>query len=148
MVSTLPSRASALLAVFSLSVVACDHQEWRPLLPEGKANLVVVLKADLTQQEVNSFLEQELQVRASDGGKWLRPGIDAIVKIRVDSHQAYAVALDPSAAPREREAVREAVKSSPYVYRVFQNTAPEDIKLGESSPPKREDQSAEEPPPE
>jgi hypothetical protein len=133
MASISRSLACVLLAALSLSFVTCDHQEWRPLVPGGKGSLIVVLKADLTQQEVNRFLAKELQIDAANGGKWLRPGIDAIAKTSVDGHQAYAVSLDPAAAPEERESVRKAVENSSYVYRVFQNVALEDIKLSEGA---------------
>lgn len=122
-------NARALLLFCFVSAMGCYETEWRPLLPEGKANLVVVFRPGLAQQEINDFLDQELQIKASDGGEWLRPGVDAIVKTSVDGHSAYAVTLDRSASPEEREAIREGVKSSPYVYRVFENVALEDVEL-------------------
>lgn len=128
----------ALLALCVLGAVGCYEPEWRSMLPEGKANLVVVFRQGLAQQEINEFLDQELQIAAEDGGEWLRPGVDAIVKTSVDGYSAYAVVLDPSASPQEREAIREGVKSSPYVYRVFENVAPEDIDLDEASVPEGE----------
>jgi hypothetical protein len=128
----------AVLTLCVLSAVGCYEPEWRSMLPEGKANLVVVFRQGLAQQEINDFLDQELQIAAADGGEWLRPGVDAIVKTSADGYPAYAVVLDPSATPEEREAIREGVKSSPYVYRVFENVAPEDIDLDEATAPEGE----------
>lgn len=129
----------ALLLLCFVSAMGCYEPEWGPLLPEGKANLVVVFRPELPQQEVNDFLDQELQIEASDGGEWLRPGVDAIVKTSVGGHPAYAVTLDRSATPEERKSIREGVESSPYVYRVFENVAPADIDLDGAAEPVADD---------
>jgi len=126
------------LVLFLLSsAVSCSDPDWKPLLPEGRADLTVVLEAGISQQEVNHFLSQSLQIEASDGGEWLRPGVHGILNVSVANHEAYAVVFDHTATPDEREAIREAVKSSPYVYRVFENVAPEDIRLEDEFQPSK-----------
>lgn len=105
--------------------------EWRAMLPGGKASLVVVLKSGNTYQEIRRFQEEELVVGHFEQGHWHRPGIDLMMQLPIDGHEAFVVIFDPSAPAEEREAIRAGVKTSPYVYRVFGDVNPWELKLNE-----------------
>ena len=126
------------LLVLGWQQVACGQREceWQPLFPEGKADLVVVFKEDITPQEILRFEEEELIIGEFEEGFSHRAGVGVVTRKDVNGRAAYGLTLDPSATPEEHEAIREGVKSSPYVYRVLENVAPEDINLAEATGPR------------
>jgi hypothetical protein len=121
------------LLVLAWQQVACGQREyeWQPLFPEGQADLVVVFKEGITPQEIIRFEEEELIIGQFEEGFSHRAGVGVVARKNVNGRAAYALTLDSSATPEEREKIREGVKSSPYVYRVFENVAAEDIDLDE-----------------
>lgn len=120
--------------------VACGQREdeWEPLFPDGRADLVIIFKEGITPQEIIRFEEEELIVGEFEEGFSHRPGVGVVARKNVNGHAAYVLTLDPSATPEDHEAIREGARSSPYVYRVFENVAPEDINLAEATAPKGE----------
>lgn len=125
----------AVLLFISLSCqVGCrqkEDDEWVPLVPGGKADLVAVLRAGITYEEIVSFQEEELIVGDFERGHWHRPGIDGTMQVRVGGHEAFGVLFDPAATAEQRNAIREGLMSSPYVFRVFEDVTPGEIDLSE-----------------
>ena len=124
----------ALLICFLLNYSGCAQPiEWENLGPDARADFVVVLRKDLTQLEVNQFLEEELVAGSIKKSFRLRSGVGALVKASIDGYSGYAVKLDPHASAAERLALRRGLTSSPFVYKVFEDTSPAEIRLEGSS---------------
>lgn len=125
------SLMPSLLAIVVSVALGCQQHDpqWRAMVPGGKANLVAVLKSEITYQEIRRFQEEELIVGDFEKGHWHRPGIDVTMQLRVDGHEAFAVVFDPEATPEELDAIRAGLKRSPYVHRVFQDVNPWEIRL-------------------
>ncbi len=115
-----------------LAVLACHReQEWRSFGGSEKAAFVVVFKNDATPKDVLQFIDGRLGVE-SPKGTYLLPGINAIVKVGVEDHVAYAVYM-LRASSEERQMVKDRMLAEPSVLAVFEEVVPEQVKLGTST---------------
>jgi hypothetical protein len=122
------------MALIFLAVAGCrreSEEQFNIIGPGGKASLVAVLKNGVTDQEVNSFLDDTVSTRRSDGSTWHRPGVWSTVRVGVQGHVAYTATFFPAATPEQRATVTKAMKASPYVLEVFADVDPGAIVLDE-----------------
>jgi ketosteroid isomerase-like protein len=99
--------------------------------PDVKANVVIVFKPDVTDEQVEVFRRNVLQITASNEGerKYLS-GIRQYLRVLpIQKHNAVALTFHEDLTQPQREEIMKGVKSSPLVYKVFEDIAPADVKL-------------------
>lgn len=99
--------------------------------PDVKASLVIVFKSDTTDEQVEAFWRNVLQVLDQSGrGHRFREGISSTLNVSpIDGHQALAVQFQEDATQAQREEIKARIKRTPLVYKLFENIAPTDVKL-------------------
>lgn len=98
--------------------------------PEVKASLVIVFKPDVTDEQVEGFRRSVLRVATSNEteSNYLS-GIRQYLRVLpIQKHNAVALTFHEDIAQAQREGIMKRVKSSPLVYKVFENIAPVDVK--------------------
>ena len=96
------------------------HEEMIPLDPDV-ADLIILFKPEASHDEIENFWQETLSMR-QEKGSWPRLGIRDIGRIpSIHGHEAVMVNFFPSATESEREDIKSRVKSSPIVYKVFEN---------------------------
>ena len=126
----LKSSFTACLAfMFAVGLNSCDRpeMEMRPIGPDVKADLVVFFKKDATHDQIKSFVEETISNRTDRGYDSL-PGMRTTMLVSFDGHQGYAITFFPNATDAERKYVRSRIDTSPIVFKVMENVAPDDIK--------------------
>ena len=101
-----------------------------PLLPDGVANLVIIYKKDVKDEQIEYFLNNVLAHPLADGrGNESLPAIGFEGRLRdIQGYDATAIAYHSYATPEQREEVKRAALSSPIVYKVLENVVPSKIK--------------------
>jgi MFS family permease len=117
------------VTAFFLSIVVLDRLgAWdEPMIhfgPEVPASLVVLFREEATPGEVNLFLEQVVGVPHPGGGHKLLPGVQSALRVRVGSHVGYAFQLRESVTPEQEARIRARIRSSPVVWRLYEDVAP------------------------
>jgi len=124
-------RASLLLAL-TLVVASCgrDSGKMVPLLPNGVANLVIIYKKDVTDEQIEYFLNNVLAHPRADGR-----GYESLSAIGLRARErdmlgynATVIAYHSYATSGQREEVKRAALSSPIVYKIFEDVVPSQIK--------------------
>jgi hypothetical protein len=95
-------------------------------------SLVVYFKVGVTDEQVNSFMDNILSEPRSDGrGEDFKQGIGEYIGLspgQAHGHQGFAITFYKNTSPEQRSRIIESIKSNPLVYKVFENVAPNDIK--------------------
>lgn len=98
--------------------------------PEVRADLLIYFKADVSDEQISRFWNETLSIPLK-GGTWPRDGIRSISIVGVgpvQGHTGIAVMFHADATQAQREEIKSRIKSSPIVYKVFENIAPGDVK--------------------
>lgn len=101
--------------------------------PQVRASLVIVLKSGLTDDDVETFRRDALQITSSNEGerKYLA-GVSQYLRVpAIGRHEAIALTFQEDISKAEREEVIRRVNSSPLVFKVYEDIAPADIKLSQ-----------------
>jgi hypothetical protein len=99
--------------------------------PDVKANVVIVFKLDVTDEQVEGFRRNVLQITTSNESerKYL-PGIRQYLRVLpIQKHNAVALTFHEDITQPLREEIMKRAKSSPLVYKVFEDVAPADVVL-------------------
>ena len=101
--------------------------------PQVKASLVIVLKAGLTEEDVETFRRDVLQITSSnEGGRKYLAGVSQYLRVpAIERHEVIALTFQEDISKAEREEVMRRVNSSPLVFKVYEDIAPADIKLSQ-----------------
>ena len=101
--------------------------------PDVIANLVIVFKPEVTDDQVEDFRRNVLQIVASsEGDRSYSPGIRQYLRILpIEKHEAVAVTFHEDITREQRTAIIDRVKTSPLVFKVFEDVAPSNVKLNE-----------------
>lgn len=121
--------ATAIL-MFAVGLIpACRRTEMKmePIGPDVKADLVVFLKKETTDDQINTFVQETIGDRADRGYRSL-PGMRRTLLVLVDGHKGYAITFFQDATDAQRKYVRSRIDASPLVFKVIENVAPDDIK--------------------
>jgi hypothetical protein len=120
------------IAAFGLIQLACPHHQdqVRPIGPQVKASLVIYFKQSVADQQIEDFWHEVLSTPDPEGrGYYHRDGVGDISRIYpVQGHEGISMTFFPDATKEERIAVESDIRSSPIVYKIFENVAPADIK--------------------
>jgi hypothetical protein len=106
-------------------------QEVVSLGPQVPSSLVVLFRRKATPQEIGRFVTNTVSRPDPRGGHAHLPGMRSLASIRVGKHEGYALQLDASIRPEDREFLLGRVRDSAIVWKVFENVAPNDIVLRE-----------------
>jgi ketosteroid isomerase-like protein len=101
--------------------------------PEVKASLVIVFKPDVTNDQVEDFRRNVLQVLSSDEGErnYLSGIREYLRSLPIEKHEAVAITFHKDITIDQRTAIIDRVKSSPLVFKVFEDIAPASVKLNQ-----------------
>lgn len=101
--------------------------------PDVKADLVIVFKSDVLSEQVEDFRRNVLQITTStEGEREYSSGIRQYLRVLpIQEHEAIALTFYESITLTQREEIMRRVKSSPLVYRVFEDVAPANVKLNQ-----------------
>jgi hypothetical protein len=104
-----------------------------PVLPIGptvKADLLVYFKRDLSQGQINDFINNVISIPDREGGGYDLPaGVRTRLRLRpVEGHEGIAITFFPNATKEQREELLRSIKTSPLVFRVLENTIPDNVK--------------------
>jgi ketosteroid isomerase-like protein len=99
--------------------------------PEVKASLVIVFKSDVTDNQVEDFRRDVLQVLSSDESErnYLSGIREYLRSLPIEKHEAVAITFHKDITNEQRSAIIDRVKSSPLVLKVFEDIAPASVKL-------------------
>jgi hypothetical protein len=101
--------------------------------PDVKANVVVLFRDDASDQAIYDFVTNAVATPHPGGGSQHLPGMQSLLRVRVGTHDGYAIGLRSDITPAEWRFIDQRIKSSPIVWRTFNNTAPNDIVLTQTS---------------
>lgn len=118
---------------FGLLNLACPfnkrEEKMEPIGPGVRADLLIYFKTGATDAETNLFYKDVLSVARSDGrGYDNPPGVRTVLRLsEVQGHEGVAVTFFPAATTDQREALKRAIKASPFVYKVLEDKVPADV---------------------
>ena len=99
--------------------------------PDVRSSLVVYYKAGISETEMSNFQDAQLyQARTGGHGKELKPGIRTflgLIPSQAHGHYAFAVDLDSEMSLEQREKLISSLSSSPLVFKVYREVAPNSI---------------------
>jgi hypothetical protein len=101
-----------------------------PIGPGVKASLVIFFKTDVSDSQVESFLDEVLTDNAPDGHQFVdKSGVGTILRITdVQKHKGIAVTFLEKATDEQRRQIKSMVIASPMVYKIFENVEPNNLK--------------------
>lgn len=99
--------------------------------PNVRASLVVLLRSDATNDEINSVWETVLSDPDPQGaGHWPLPGIGGIGRVAViEGHVALAVTLRPNATQEQVDEIHRRLNDCEHVYKVIEDVAPAEVSI-------------------
>lgn len=99
--------------------------------PQVRASLVIVLKPGLTDEDVEAFRRDVLQIQlSSEGERKYLAGVSQYLRVpAIEKHEVIALTFQEGINKAEREEVLRRVNSSPLVFKVYEDLAPADVKL-------------------
>ena len=99
--------------------------------PDVRSSLVVYYKAGISETDISNFQDAQLYQARKDGhGKEFKPGIRTFLRLIPDQahgHYAFALDLDSRMSLDQREALISSLSSSPLVFKVYREVAPNSI---------------------
>jgi hypothetical protein len=99
--------------------------------PDVPSGLVVYYKTGISEAEISNFQEAQLyQARPDSSGKEFRPGITSFLALlpeQAHGHYAFALDLDSEMRPEQRASLISSLSSSPLVFKVYSDVAPNSI---------------------
>jgi len=107
---------------------AWDH-EMVSFGPDVEASLVILFDDRTTDAAIYDFVTNVVATPHPGGGSQHLPGIQSLLMVRVGNHDGYALQLSRDATEVQRRHIRDRIKSSKIVWRVFENVAPDKIIL-------------------
>jgi len=101
--------------------------------PQVRASLVIVLKSGLTNENVEAFRRDVLQITSSNEGKGkYLAGVSQYLRVpAIEGHEAIALTFQEDISKAARDEVMRKVNSSPLIFKVYEDIAPADIKLSQ-----------------
>lgn len=98
--------------------------------PNEKTDLVFVFKKDAPSKDIQHFLLRDGLVTPSNtsSGHDLPEGMDVGFAVMLGDFQGYGLNFKPSATDEQREAIKQRVKNSSLVYKIYENVKPSEIK--------------------
>ena len=108
----------------SLSMIACPFSrstdERKPIGPDVSAHVLIYFVEGTTQEQINGFSKNVLGEPP--------PGVRVFLRVpAVEGHEGIALTFFTNAPVEQRQQLVTRAKTSPGVYRVFENTAPDSV---------------------
>jgi hypothetical protein len=98
--------------------------------PDVRSSLVVYYKIGISETQISNFQDAELYQARPDGhGKDFKPGIRTFLSLdQAHGHYGFALDLDSEMRPDQRESLISSLSSSPLVFKVYRDAAPNSIR--------------------
>ncbi|MGB7070788.1 MAG: hypothetical protein WBD22_14940 [Pyrinomonadaceae bacterium] len=121
-----------IIVVATFQLNSCGYPE-TPMIrlrgPNDRMELVFFYKKDTGYDEREFFEHNILHIPDADGkGYDLQEGVSGEFSVRNADYEGHAIEFYPNARPEQREKLKQAIKESPIVYRVYENVVPNEIK--------------------
>jgi ketosteroid isomerase-like protein len=99
--------------------------------PDVIANLVIVFKPEVTNDQVEEFRRNVLQIISSnEGERSYSPGIRQYLRtLPIQDHEAIALTFHTDITAAQRAEIVSRIKASPLVHNLFEDIAPSNVKL-------------------
>lgn len=127
-------RLPLIVCVAGLLGGACfssrPENEMRPIGPDVTYDLLIYFRNDASHDQIDTIHKTVLSRPDPEGrGHYLAPGVGMLLAIGpVEGHAGFAINFLPSATIDQRRDLIQAVKKSVIVYRVLENTIPDNVK--------------------
>jgi len=99
--------------------------------PDVRSSLVVYYKTGISETQISNFQDVQLyQARPDGNGQEFKPGIGTFLRLvpsQAHGHDAFALDLDSGMRPDQRESLISSLSSSPLVFKVYRDVAPDSI---------------------
>ena len=103
---------------------------WIKSSPDQKVDIVFYFNKDTSNNQINHFLNYEIGYPDSEGkGFHSMEGIQSDLSVRNQGYEGYALELRASATDEERQNILKVIRSSPLIFRVFENVVPNGLIL-------------------
>jgi hypothetical protein len=117
---------------FFLQTSSCNQRENSPIIkskgPSDKVELVFFYKKSASYEEIQFFENDILHKPRPDGrGNDSQAGVLGEFFVRNSDYEGHAVEFYPNATPEQRENLKNVIKESPVVYKVYENVVPNEI---------------------
>jgi hypothetical protein len=124
-------RNVVLLTVYAMLLGGCLHTDEVVLGDDVPADLLIVLRGDVTDEEREQVHRDVLDGAPIDGrpGTPLADGVRLVMASQVEDRDAIVVGFHPDATPEQRATVRRAAEAHPAVDRVLVGVAPAEVQL-------------------
>lgn len=110
---------------------ACQHPHQVEMVSYGpgqRNDLAFYFKKSATNEQIDSFLRNELDIPEKDGtGYSVRKGIEMRFATKNNGYVGYVIKFHSSATEEQRKAVKAIVRNSPLIYRIYENVVPNEI---------------------
>lgn len=105
------------------------NNQWRHIPgPESPADLVILLRKDITNADLNSFSQNVLGKPRPDGrGPDLEAGIAETMYVERSGYKGFAVNFSPKITESERQNILHKIQASNEVYQIYEDVAPDSI---------------------
>jgi hypothetical protein len=108
--------------------------------PNDRIGIVFYFKKEVTNDQINYFLNYELGRPRPDGrGSDLAKGLKGDFLVRAQGYEGYALELSPEITDEERQNILIKLQQSPLVFKVFENVVPAEIVLDPSAAKKEKE---------
>ena len=118
-----------LFAVLAFLATACSPYGPRQQFGNDvRANLIVFFRADVTDQEIEMFWNTVVSNPVPGKGFQLQEGISGIYRGNtIQGHASLVMYFWDTASPEQRDNVIERIRGSPLVYKVLEDTIPNEV---------------------
>jgi len=103
---------------------------WVRSSPADRVGIVFYFKKEVTNDQINHFLDYELGRPTPDGrGSDLPEEVKGDFLVRAQGFEGYALELSPNITKEQHEKIMTTLKQSPLIFKVFENAIPDEIIL-------------------
>ena len=118
------------LTIFYSQLVCSCYPPNQPMVrfgPDVKSSLVVFYKKGTAYKEIGEFQRTVIGVPDQKGGETSLPGMVSVTLINKGEYRGEAIEFRPDATDEQKAFVKERVRESQIVYKVYENVVPDEI---------------------
>ncbi len=98
------------------------------MAPDERSAMVFLFKRGITIGQQTQFLDNVLSSKLEGNrGTWPLPGMSSTFRIQVEDYDGYAIDFQKYSTPEQKAVVKEKLEQSPLIYKVYENTRPDQI---------------------
>ncbi len=94
-----------------------------------KTDLVFFFKKETTKEQRQYFHENILMKKSDEGDYWSRDGVRTYFGLEKEGYKGGGINFFPNATQKQKKDIRERIKKSSYIYKIYENVVPNNIKV-------------------